>query len=140
MEFEQTIINVRRWEVCYQSGRRAIDSGNFDEAEKHLQMALQEAGKLGQNDPRIANIHNSLGELYFIQKAYDKAIKHYEIVIEVWEKTLGKEYAGLVEVLENYAEILTKLNRADEAENARKRAKSIQENPKFNRWQGEPSS
>ncbi len=128
MEFEQTIVNVRRWEIYFRNGKRASEAGNFAEAEDQFNQALNEAAKFGEGDPRLANIHNSLADAYGKDNKPDLAEPHYRRVIDIWESALGPDYSGLVDVLENYGKILKALNRESDAKEALDRAAAIQEN------------
>ena len=126
MEFDQTIVNVRKWEVNFRNGKKALEKGDFAEAEKQLLLALEEAGKFGKTDPRLANIHNSLAELYCRQDNFEEAEQYFQQVVEIWENTLGPNYSGLIEVFQKYSELLRKLDKNDQAEALKKRAEEIE--------------
>ena len=125
MDFERTLEGVQRWEVFFKCGKEALEEGDYEDAELQLNRALKSAGKYGDEDPRLANIHNALAEVYGQQELYERAEKHYSKVIEIWEKSLGPNYSGLMEVLGKYGGILTQLNRADEAETIYQRIEEI---------------
>ena len=125
MDFERTLEGVQRWEVFFKCGKEALEEGDYEDAELQLKRALKSAGKYGDEDPRLANIHNALAELYGRQERYETAEKHYRKVIEIWEKSLGPNYSGLIEVLGKYAGILNQLDRAEEAETAYLRIEEI---------------
>ena len=125
MDFERTLEGVQRWEVFFKSGKEALEEDDFEDAELLLKRALKSARKYGDEDPRLANIHNALGELYTKQELYEKAEKHYSKVIFIWEKSLGPNYSGLMEVLGKYGGILTQLDRSEEAEAVYQRIEKI---------------
>ncbi len=114
-DFEKTIISRKPWESSFKAGKIAIKKGEFSRAEEAFKKALAEAGKFGDDNPRLGNIHSALGDLYLKQKKYGESEQAYKAVIAIWENTLGSEYSGLIEIYENYADVLTHLDRADEA-------------------------
>ena len=125
MDFERTLEGVQRWEVFFRCGKEAMEEGDLKDAELQLNRALKSAEKYGDEDPRLANIHNALGELYGRQESYEKAEEHYRKVITIWEKAFGENYSGLMDVLGKYAGIITQLNRADEADAVYNRIEAI---------------
>ena len=125
MDFEQTLEGIQRWEVSFKSGKEALDNGRYEDAEDNLNRAYKSAGKHGINDPRMANICETLADLYCKKSEYQKAGEFYLQVIQIWESTLGPKYSGLIKILNNYAEILEKLNQMDEATEMRDRAERI---------------
>ncbi len=127
MSFDQTIVNLNRWEVVFRVGKRALADGDLEEAEEQLLAALQDASKMGAGDPRVANINNSLAELYLKLEKYEEAETNFKQVITVWESTLGPSYTGLIDVLDNYAVALDKLGRGAEADETRDRAQKIRD-------------
>ena len=128
MDFERTLEGVQRWEVFFKCGKEALAEGDYEDAELQLNRALKSAGKYGNEDPRLANIHNALAELYSRQELYEASGEHFRKVIEIWEKSLGPNYSGLIEVLGKYGGILTQLNRADEADEIYNRIEEIRKN------------
>ena len=114
-EYEQTIVNFQRWEVCLRAGKNALEAGKYEEAEKQLKTALDQASKMKSGDPRVANISCALAELYYTQKQFEKAEQYYKQVIEIWESTLGPDYQGLIVVYESYSMILANLGRNEES-------------------------
>jgi tetratricopeptide (TPR) repeat protein len=127
MEFDQTIVNVKRWEINLRNGRKALADGDLDEAEKLLELALKEASQFNTRDPRTANIMSILAEVYSKQERYDKAAENYKNVIEILEETLGSDYEGLLEVLNKYAEARQNLDRSSEADGINQQIEAIRE-------------
>ena len=128
MDFERTLEGVQRWEVFFKCGKEAMEEGDLEEAELQLKRALKSVRKYGNDDPRLANIHNALGELYGRQEHFVLAEEHYKKVITIWENTLGTNYSGLMDVLKKYGAILAQLNRQEEADIAYNRIEEIRKN------------
>ena len=77
---------------------------------------------------------NNLGLLYHNQGNYAEAEPLYKRSLAIWEKNLGPEHPKVATSLENYADLLRKMDRGAEAEKMEARAKAIhakqaQENP-----------
>ena len=68
---------------------------------------------------------NNLGALYVTQGNYAEAEPLYRRALAIIEKALGPEHPNLATSLENYAALLRKTGRADEAAEMEARAKAI---------------
>lgn len=127
-EFDKTIIQRRSWESFFKSGKEALKRKNYDRAERDLWAALEDANKLGKDDPRQGNIHSALAEVYQKSNKLDDAAECYKKTIEIWENTLGNNYSGLIPTLTNYSHLLRKMKKNDEAEEMVKRSNEIKKN------------
>ena len=128
-DFDQTVSKIRRWETTLHAGRRAIEEKDYKEAENLLKKAVEQAGGLENDDPRLAKINRSFGDLFYENKKFETAEKYYKEVINVWETAFGDTYSGLVPVYENYADILGKLRKKDEAKVVAKKLAIINAKP-----------
>ncbi len=68
---------------------------------------------------------NNLALLYYLQGEYAKAEPLYRRSLAIWEKALGPAHPYVAASLENYASLLRKTGRADEAADMEARAKAI---------------
>jgi tetratricopeptide (TPR) repeat protein len=66
-------------------------------------------------DRSTARSLKGLADLYKAQGKFEKAEPFYRQALSIWEKVLGLEYAEPAGVLENYADLLRKMNREEEA-------------------------
>lgn len=68
---------------------------------------------------------NNLAVFYKSQQKYDKAEPLYHRALLIFEQALGSEHLKVAVCLDNYAHLLLKMDRVDEARQLRERAKSI---------------
>ena len=62
---------------------------------------------------------------YQAQGKYAEAEPHYQRALAISEKALGPEHPNVARILENYADLLRKLDRNAEAEELEERARAI---------------
>jgi tetratricopeptide (TPR) repeat protein len=113
------------WERYNLSGQQAMSSGRSADAENHFRLALQEAEKIGQHDPKVAMSATNLANCLRQQGKYPEAETFYQRAIEVKEKCFGPLHHELIGVLENYAKMLRGAGREKEAEKLEYKAKTI---------------
>jgi len=113
------------WERYNVAGQQAMAQGKQGEAEKHFQLAVAEAEKMGEKDPKLATSLNNLANCLRAQGRYEEADPAYKRAIMAKEKSDGPFSEGLVSILENYATMLRACNREAEAEKHAKRARGI---------------
>jgi tetratricopeptide (TPR) repeat protein len=65
-----------------EAGQQALTSGHYDEAERNFT-------KLAELDPQIAEIHATLGLVYFQEKKFDQAVPELRRALKL-KPTLGK--------------------------------------------------
>jgi tetratricopeptide (TPR) repeat protein len=65
--------------------------------------------------PRCQFASNNLAALYYNQGQYAKAEPLYNRALAIWEKTLGPEHPNVKGCLEDYALVLRKMGRSEEA-------------------------
>ena len=68
---------------------------------------------------------NNLAVVYEAQGKYDGAEPLYQRALTLIEHTLGPEHPNMAAALDNYADLLRKMQREAEAETAETRAKAI---------------
>lgn len=113
------------WERYNVAGQQAMSAGKKDDAAKHFQLAVTEAEKMGEKDPRLATSLNNLANCFRAQGKHAEAEDAYKRAIVAKEKSDGPFSEGLVSILENYATMLRACNREQEAEKHAKRARGI---------------
>ena len=76
----------------------------------------------------MADTLTNLGELYYVDGKYAKAISCYQRALTIYENTFGAEYPHprFIRILDDYAEALRKLKRSTEALELEARAKALQ--------------
>ena len=124
-DLDKTIIQQRSWENSFRAGKDSFKRKNYDMAEQQIKSALVDAGKLGDEDPRLGNIYGTLAEVYHKAGKLEEAEQTYQKTIKIWVDTLGKEYTGLVAIYRNYSELLCKMKRKDEAGEMKRCADAI---------------
>ena len=67
----------------------------------------------------------TLAALYQAQGKHGEAERMYKQSLEVWEKSLGPNHPYVAKGMENYARLLRKLNREEEAAKFQARANAI---------------
>jgi len=88
---------------------------------------------LGPDHPDTSHSLNNLAALYEAQGMYVEAESLYKRAIAIIEKALGYKHPDLLMVLTNYADLLRKMNRGDEAARLEARVAEIRAsaNPKM---------
>lgn len=100
--------------------------GSLSQAESYYKKVLDlEQSKLGPNDLETAKTLNSLAFLYFKEGKYADADTTYKWAVASTEGAVGNSDALLAACLSDYAQVLRKLNRAEEAEQLEVRASAI---------------
>ncbi len=99
--------------------------GRYAEAEPLVRHALAIREKVLGKHPDTANSLNNVAKLCYSLGRYSEAEPLYQRSLIMFEETLGKEHPILVATLENYAALLRKMNRADEAAKLEARARQI---------------
>ena len=86
-----------RWEDRLIAANLAYESGSYIEAERHLAVALKEAEQVGQLDPRLAESHANLANVYVDRGDFDKAetlFKRGLVILKSAPGTLQRDIAG----------------------------------------------
>jgi tetratricopeptide (TPR) repeat protein len=100
--------------------------GDYSKAEPLYQRALSILEEsLGQEHPASATFMKRLGRLYVAKGDYAHAELLYKRALKVEEKTLGPDQVVIASTLDDYADLLSKMNRVEEAQILRARVKLI---------------
>ncbi len=113
------------WETYNQAGGEAYEKGNYAEADKQWSAAVKIAEEFSLEDPRLAINLNNLAVLYRAQGKYAEAEQLHQRSLAIYEKARGPDHPDVATVLENYADLLSKTGRADEAAKMEARAQAI---------------
>jgi tetratricopeptide (TPR) repeat protein len=113
------------WERYNLAGQQAMSSGKSADAEAQFRMALQEAEKIGPQDPKVALSATNLANCLRQQGKLAEAESFYKKAIEVKEKAFGPLHHELIGVLENYAKMLRAAGREKEADKIDFKARAI---------------
>ena len=124
VEDEQTVEETI-WGQHSLEGVRALEHGNYVEAEDWFKSALIEAEWFGPEDLRLATSLDNLAGLYVKQGRYAEAEPLHKRALAIYEKTLGPDHPQVAQTLENYAALLHKIERSGEATTNELRAKAI---------------
>ncbi|MFN8554823.1 MAG: tetratricopeptide repeat protein [Candidatus Obscuribacterales bacterium] len=118
----QVAVEQAVWEKLTNDGDAAKAKGDLKKAEECYQAAVQEAQKLGENDPSLAKTTANLADFYYAQGDGAQADKLYKQSLTIREKALGLEHADLVQSIlglarvssaeKNYAESVAHYERA----------------------------
>ena len=122
-----TVAQDTAWEKYMDAAKAAFDRGEYPEAEKQLLIALNEAEKFKEQDPRLAISLNALGMVYDAQGKYAKAEPHYRRALAIREKALGPDHPDVATSLNNLAALSYAQGKYAEAEPHFRRALAIQE-------------
>ena len=118
---------ARSWRSYMEAGNEAYQQGNYAEAEKQWEAAVNEAEGFRRQDARLADALNTLGGLYRIQDRYAEAQPLLERALAIVEKVLEPEDSFVADVLNNLAGLYQTQGRYAEAEPLFERALAIRE-------------
>jgi len=118
----------QEWEKNISAGRKAVQQVDYAEAERLFLAALEEAEKLGLQDPRLATSLLALGEVYHFQGRHAQAEPLYQRSLAIREKSLGPEHPDVAGSLNDLALLYEDQGRSTAAESLYKRAIAIWEN------------
>ena len=98
--------------------------------EEQLLNTIQEAERLGPNNPLLFSSIYSLATYYRDRKAYDKAVNQYQRALSIKEDSVGPTHPDVAVILQQYAQVLKEAGRSEEATPLLARAQFIlQESP-----------
>lgn len=118
---------TRDWKSFPEAGRKALNRGNFSEAEHLLLKSLQEAKQWGNKDPRLAATFQELGELYRQQGKFNQAEPFLWQALPIWAQSVGPEHPEMASSLTSIALTYFAQKKFKEAEPLFKRALAIRE-------------
>jgi tetratricopeptide (TPR) repeat protein len=94
-------------------------------AHQVLEQARERLQPSANRHPDVAKSLNNLAALYYNQGQYAKAKPLYQRALAIWEEALGPEHPALAKALENYAHLLRKMRRREEAARLEALARAI---------------
>jgi serine/threonine protein kinase/Tfp pilus assembly protein PilF len=106
-------------------GELYFETGRYEEAEQHLVRGLEICEKAEIPDLELkTGILSNLGHLYFRGlKRYEEAEPYFKKAMKIIDEDLDIYYSGFEITVKEYADLLRKLGREDEAANLEKRIK-----------------
>ena len=116
-----------RWDKYLADGAKAFEQHRYDEAEKWLKAALNEAEGFGSNDPRLATTLDDLAEVYHAQGKDAEAEPLYKRSLAISEKNHGRTHPEVAASLDNLADLYAAEGKDAEAEPLYKRSLVIWE-------------
>ncbi|MGE0200162.1 MAG: tetratricopeptide repeat protein [Candidatus Melainabacteria bacterium] len=121
------------WEAYTDAGNRAVEYGDYAQAEKQYQYAVAAgetmSGKKGAGTSKLGQALNNLAEIYRIQGRYAEAEPLYLRAIQVKEKALGNTHPSLATSYNGLADLYRAQGRFTQAEPMYLSALKINEHP-----------
>ncbi len=93
------------WDDAMAAATKAFQQGNYDEVERMLTVALEQAKALGEGDPRLATTLENLAMLKQAQGGADEAEPLHRRALEIREEALGPEHGSVARTLYRLAEL-----------------------------------
>lgn len=102
-----------------------LSMGQTAEAVSLYQRALKVMEKSNGGNPDVGKASYSLGMLYIKEGRYGQAEPLLKKALQIAESVNGPQHASVAPILDSYAEVLDKMNKAGEASKMRTRARVI---------------
>jgi len=115
------------WKEYNNAGVEASEEARYGDAEESYLVALKEAEKFGDQDPRLATVLNNLASLFDAQGKYAEAEPLYQRALAIDEKALGPEHPDTAIDLNNLGGLYHDQGKYAEAEPLYQRALAIYE-------------
>lgn len=108
-------------------GKKAFEHGNYQLAESEFSQALDKAKakKFSNNDSRLANAYNNLGEVFRAEGKFKPALESAQKAYDLAQVSLKQQHQGRVFVTTNLAGINKDLANYDRAESLYKEGLTI---------------
>lgn len=103
------------WEKLKSSGQKALEEGNFLEAQAFWLAALEETSDFRFDDPRLTMTLENLAEVYWRRNKFDKAEPLCKQVLQIAESMLGPEHTDVALAANNLALVCEKQGKYAEA-------------------------
>src|SRR5215210_1354326 len=94
------------WETYQEAGRRALERGDYAEAETQLKAALKEASGFVLKDQRLTETLDELASVYRAAGRFDEAETLYRRTLSITEAAFGPEHPNTAASLNNLALLL----------------------------------
>lgn len=122
--FAQNNLTARQqWAQTHESGQKALESGNLDQAESCFKNALSQARGLGYSGPLATSLHH-LGKVYYLKKQYPEAEANYKEALDIYDAQTRRNSTVLMQLVKDYAKLLRETGREAEAVEQEARIKS----------------
>ncbi|MBU6452757.1 MAG: tetratricopeptide repeat protein [Cyanobacteria bacterium REEB67] len=120
LTMEELVIESRTkygsdWEKFRIAGTKAIDNGNFLEAQAMWLAALDETSDFRFDDPRLIMTLENLAEVYWRRNKYDKAEPLCKQILQISESVLGPEHTDVALAANNLGLLCEKQGKHAEA-------------------------
>lgn len=79
------------WEEHIESGRNALQAGDYESADRLLKEAMEDTRKFKDDDVRLGTTYYLIGQLNVRQQNYSLAKEYYQRALAVQQKLLGAE-------------------------------------------------
>ena len=109
-------LNSLRWFQLDQSARKALDSGNFAEAERLWKEALQVSEKETRYEPGVVNCLIGLSLLYHKKGDDGEATRLYELAMRTMEGLFGRQSVNFAKYMPDLALLYHDQGKKDKAE------------------------
>lgn len=113
------------WDSSMSSGRSALKSGDYSEAKRSLNLALESTKMFQTNDPRLGDTYQALGQLYLGDQEYGQAKEYFNRALMVQQSTPGIDELTLADTLYGLATASEMLGDRDMAVILLKRVRDI---------------
>jgi len=104
------------WKTYEAAGSKALHQARYAEAERLFLAAIEQAEKLGKEDPRLAESLNSVAVLYATQGKQVEAEPIFRRALEINENVLGPVHPAVAITLKNLAILYATQGKSAEAE------------------------
>ena len=115
------------WQEHIEAGNEAFENGRYADAERMFGLAMEEAERFGDKDPRLALTLNNFAALCHSQGKYSMAEELYKRSLAIKEQILGPEHLDVAVNLHNLAVLYSAKRRFKEAEPLYLRSLEIRE-------------
>jgi tetratricopeptide (TPR) repeat protein len=104
------------WETYLSSAVSAAEQKKFSAAEQFISLAMKEAERFNQNDPRLGSTYNTAGLIYMAEHKPVLAEPNFRHAIAVFQKSYGEKSLDAGNVAYNLSDALRQQGKYDAAE------------------------
>lgn len=115
------------WEGLINAGREALQQGNFTEAERHFESALEAAERFSADDARLGKSYNNLAAVYYAQEDYERAEPLMRRALAQLRDSLGTDNTEVAQTMKNLAALYYLQGDRNQAEDLLKQSLGIME-------------
>lgn len=118
------------WQTSLDAASLSFEKKDYSSAERLVQTALIQAGKIPALDPKRIQIYSLLLQVHYAKNDLNKAAEVFGKMIPVIKQTYGAHDKDYADSLRNYSTLLNQLGRTTESRNLNAEIESI-ENPEL---------